>query len=210
MEMRVITNREKTGGICMKNSIRLVAIVTLFVMVWLVGMVSPPAAYACSCAEIPSALQQKDKMDAVFTGKAVVVKEKGLSMLRTSESPVEVSFEVDKVWKGHVSPRLTISTSLDEASCGVEFNQGNEYLVYAYASEGKLKSDLCSGTTLLTNAGNDLVLLGDASIPPAPLENVQESSMEWLIGGIVAVVLLGGVLFYFLSRRKSKINKTIR
>ncbi|MFX3634717.1 MAG: hypothetical protein ACE3L7_23025 [Candidatus Pristimantibacillus sp.] len=123
-------------------------------------------------------------------------------MLRSSESPVEVSFEVNQVWKGHVTPKLTVYTSQDEASCGVEFKQGNEYLVYAYASEGKLKSGLCSGTTLLTNASNDLVILGGGSIPPAPLESVQESSMGWLIGGIVAVLLLGGVLFYFLSRRK--------
>ncbi|MFX3634714.1 MAG: hypothetical protein ACE3L7_12825 [Candidatus Pristimantibacillus sp.] len=60
----------------MTNLFRLFAIVTLFVMLWLSSLVAPPAAYACSCAEIPSTLEQKDKMDAVFTGKAVAIKQK--------------------------------------------------------------------------------------------------------------------------------------
>ena len=78
---------------------------------------------------------------------------------------MQVTFAISKVWKGTDQPTIEVLTSASSASCGFEFVQGEEYLVYASESEGRLQTNLCSRTALLAMAGDDLAVLGAGSTP---------------------------------------------
>ena len=117
-------------------------------------------AYACSCMIPESPRDSLQKSDAVFSGKVVEIKEENPSYpLISSMDPVWVSFEVDKVWKGPRDP-ITIQTPQSSASCGYSFEKGESYLVYAYQNGNTLEVSLCSRTTLVSNAAEDLEELG--------------------------------------------------
>jgi hypothetical protein len=122
----------------------------------------PDCASACSCGGGGS----KEEMvkwalshpGAVVTGEVVEI-EKG-------SSTSTVTLRVYEVWKGPQRETLQVSTPSYGAACGYPFKKGQEYLVYAYwGNQGTpprpgLKVDLCSQTKPLSNAHEDLALLG--------------------------------------------------
>jgi hypothetical protein len=78
---------------------------------------------------------------------------------------VQVTFAVAQSWKGGDRSTIVVNTPASSASCGVEFVQGQEYLVYALENEGTLQTNLCSRTAQLGAAGEDLAVLGAGSAP---------------------------------------------
>ena len=137
------------------------------IVVWI--MLLGGEAFACSCPDfaentlanrVNAALKQAD---AVFTGEVITVSEKpGPYPYRHLE--VEVS--LTSVWKGDLTRTLTISTGRNGAACGVSFEKGETYLVYAsnstwYSSEGSLTAGLCGRTRRISKATDDLLLLGE-------------------------------------------------
>ena len=74
----------------------------------------------------------------------------------TSSDLMGVRFEVSQTWKGEQTNELTVYTESSGASCGYEFEQGKEYLVFASKGEGKLRTGLCSETQLLSEAQEDI------------------------------------------------------
>jgi hypothetical protein len=49
-----------------------------------------------------------------------------------ASAPATATLRVSEVWKGPERETLEVSTSSQEAACGVPFEEGQEYLVYAY------------------------------------------------------------------------------
>lgn len=147
--------------------IRRVLIIALFVHLLLI--ISTYRAYACDCPEPPPPLEElaNDDIVAVFSGKA----------LNTSvQWPFEdfsetVVFDVYEVWKGPVAVRITVYNK--PSSCGMDIRKNEEFLVYAYGfvitvngqPERDLVLDICSRTTSLQYAANDLVELGPGIVP---------------------------------------------
>lgn len=103
-------------------------------------------AYACSC--IPQSTQEHfNQNDVVFTGKVVNKDSKMLSDYYV------VTFEVYKQYKGDVvSKNIEIVTHQSSATCGVNFEEGKEYVVFASDADGELMTGLCSGTSDLEYA----------------------------------------------------------
>ena len=100
------------------------------------------SAFACSCAPRDNATNEDfQKAAAVFTGKV-------LSVQRKKDS-VTVKLAVQKYWKGKISNEIKITTASNSAACGVNFEVGKEYLVYASETNGKLSTNICSRTTLI-------------------------------------------------------------
>lgn len=102
-------------------------------------------AMACSCAIRPPALLVDELYDdarAVFVGEpfAITPVMDGDGFVRS----VHVDFVVHESWKGVTGSRMGLSTSGDEASCGVDFQVGREYLVLAFASDDGLSANLCA------------------------------------------------------------------
>ncbi|MFB5269296.1 hypothetical protein ACE41H_21275 [Paenibacillus enshidis] len=169
----------------------------------------PTVVYACSCAESPPD-EAKAQSAAVFSGKALSVKQK-MALILSTDDPVKVTFQVDRVWKGKVSSTTVITTAMSSASCGYEFTEGQDYLVYArYDQEsGVLYTTLCDRTALISEAAGDLQELGPSaesatrenaasplpeySTPSAPHKSY---TAQWAVSGLIAIVILTAVCLY--------------
>lgn len=135
---------------------------TIFFCTTLLG---PDRAYACSCA-VETGISAEERIEdafslggAVFSGEAVSIEGPAESAAMSSAAPVTVTFDVSEVWKGPQANTLEATTAVSSASCGYNFQTGEEYLVYA--SED-LQVSLCSETKPLSTAKVDLEVLGSA------------------------------------------------
>ena len=134
----------------------------------------PRPAHACTCStETPEA--QFASATAVFEGRVVSVEREGAP--EVGPARLSVTFEVVQTWKAANVERLIVTTATDEAACGIAFEQGRSYLVYAVAgSGGALAAGLCGGTTLRESADATVAALGAGvtpvditdEAPPAP------------------------------------------
>ena len=118
--------------------------------------------YACSCIVPDSPKNELQKYDTVFSGKVVNIDEQHpTTPMHSSMDPIIVTFDVDRIWKGLVDEHtITISTPQSSASCGYDFENNLEYIVYAINHENQLEVSLCSRTNLLSEATEDLEELG--------------------------------------------------
>lgn len=105
--------------------------------------------FACSCAP-PSQTTNDDfqKASAVFVGKVLSVKRKDKAENAT------VKFAVQKYWKGKLSNTVKVTTASNSAACGVNFEVGKDYRIYATETEGKLSTTSCSATGVTGAAQN--------------------------------------------------------
>ena len=155
----------------------------------LIVAISPGPAYACSCARAPP-LESLEESAAVFSGKVIDVEgvpPPGPVYELTPNPVVKVTIQVSKVWKGPSDETLVIRSGLDGAFCGIgrTFLIGEEYLVYAYASQegSELWTGLCTRTTQLSNAQEDLAALD------MPVLYII-SNYRYLILGTVGLVII--------------------
>lgn len=186
-----------------RSEIQRVANVALVLVLLLTTLLlaAPAPAYACSCVEGMPPRQALDRAAAVFAGTVLDVDTFALPLLDNSFRPVRVTFEVNQVWKGEVAERAVIRTAQDSAACGYNFAAGTAYLVYAYQSEDGLATGLCERTIELTNAGEDLAVLG---IGEAPL-TASEGAAIWLplvLGAVFFFLVIGAVLAFAILRAR--------
>ncbi len=151
--------------------------------------------FACSCAMATSA-EQFDGATAVFVGTVSDITTDGRNNL--------VDFTVSESRKGLDAAAITVRTGQWSAACGFEFAEGNEYLVYAYEEQGQLATGLCTGTSLLAVAQNDID-------EPGVVNSSVEPGAEAEKGSIISTVIVGvlafgaGALTACIVRRKNKI-----
>ena len=94
----------------------------------------------------------------MFSGQVTAIEKEAAT--RTTTATLRVS----EVWKGPERGTLEVSTSSQGSACGYAFQEGQEYLVYAYGKQD-LKVSACGGTTHLSKADEDLALLGNGEKP---------------------------------------------
>lgn len=176
----------------------------------------PRAAYACSCAvqagesEEERARQAVGDAEAVFAGEVTGVEKVSVGTVISSSDPVQVTFDVSRVWKGQTYETLTVETARSGASCGYDFDEGRQYLVYADntpvtgGDSETLQVGLCGATTPVPDTGAAVTLLGErGTVPEAENPNPQGSQTNVTLpdtGGAslfamgVAVVGVGAIL----------------
>jgi len=132
----------------------LVAILS-FISFSLFGTASP--VYACSCIPPSSPQESLASARAVFMGT--------VTSIEHNSNGYEVSFNVEKTWKGISGSTVTITTPRDSAACGFAFTAGEKYIVYADGEEN-LSTSICSRTHLLAENDPDLLALGDGIVLP--------------------------------------------
>jgi len=125
----------------------------------LVGLVVRSAA-ACSCAPPPPPKQALEAAVAVFSGKVVEIKPGDQPF-----APKQVTFEVNRSFKGVDGGRVSVTTAADSAMCGYAFQQGKSYLVYCYGEKKSLSTNICTRTRNIETAGEDLKELGEGKKP---------------------------------------------
>ena len=152
------------------------AVLRLVLMVSLSGtwlVVHPETSHACSCLPLDPPPLALEEADAVFVGRVASLRhtESQDGWVSTAD-PVTVEFDVSTIWKGRNSKTLRLRTNRSEVSCGYEFIEGREYLVYAHSS----RVSYCSRTRPLSTAAQDLAELGPGQtagqVAPAPTPTV--------------------------------------
>ncbi len=113
---------------------------------------------ACECALSPTPLEQLDRSTAVFSGTVIDISESVGPY--APELSYQVTFDVERSWKGEFDKPTIVHTGLDSGVCGYPFEKGENYLVYVHESENRLETDTCSRTKPLANAQEDLNALG--------------------------------------------------
>jgi hypothetical protein len=114
------------------------------------------AAVESKCA-IPSLKTALQNSSAVFVGE----------VLRETKNGDEKTFEfrVVKYWKGAKAKKIKVSVN-ETARYQAWYQVGEKYLVFARTDDdGRLRDGRCSASKLLSEASNDLKILGRAKTP---------------------------------------------
>ncbi len=101
-----------------------------------------------------------------------------------------VTFDVKRAWKAVREESAVVYGYGDDVSCGIEFEKGESYLVYAYRSngneDGPLETSFCDPTKPLEYADGDLWVLGPTS---APMPDTGGSGLSPAAGAAAIVVV---------------------
>jgi hypothetical protein len=116
--------------------------------------------HACSCRPPRSVADELERAAAVFAGRVMKTEDPATGPIWGSMDSITVTLETSTVWKGALTPTLTVTTPRSGASCGFPFAKGDEYLVYASAGGTGLSVSLCSRTKRVAEAAEDLKELG--------------------------------------------------
>ncbi|UUZ80911.1 hypothetical protein LJK88_40105 [Paenibacillus sp. P26] len=147
---------------------RLLTVFLLAVCVPAVGLLSQPTpCEACSC-RTPALDEAVSRSGSVFAGKVLEIKwvpdpyeSNGALAYKHA-----VRFEVERTFKGPDTSQIIVNAGAGESSCGIDFVQGESYLVFAYETEHhELVTRLCSRTRALSSASEDLAALGEGKLP---------------------------------------------
>ena len=129
------------------------------------GWTGSSFAYACSCAD-PSQRERFRKSKAVFLGEVLEYKER--PGVETNEDlkffPYQVTFKVEKQWKGKRQPEITAFASFDSPGmCGdLDLQMGERFLIYApYKYEHLLIYRDCGPNRIAENAEDEIKRLGN-------------------------------------------------
>ena len=171
----------------------------ILTVIGVVFLLPPQCASACTCAMPPGSQEERAeralaKSSAVFSGEVVAV-EQGTA---TASGPGNdtVTLRASEVWKGPEQKALKVRTPSQGMACGNHFEEGREYLVYAYGKRD-LATDICTETKPLSRAGADLAALGDGERPTGDGGVLSDTSggvsgraMAWLAGLALAASVL--------------------
>lgn len=150
--------------------------------------VSTPAC-ACSCVPVTPAEAQSEA-DVVLVGTAV----RTLGTIDPdSPEPITFQFSVEAVVKGPslTEPSIQVQTSASSDACGISFEVGARYAVYAVHSDGALFATVCGGTYRLANDDRGPTPASRPSIRPSPALSATPShrQAETLPPGRVAAIV---------------------
>lgn len=130
-------------------------------------------ALACSCIA-QTVEQAKQDAIAIFEGRVTSIAPEAGS---DPEMPqLLVTFDIARSWQGlRDQTSITLRTAESSASCGYGFRQGTSYLVYATGSAARLEAQLCSRTQPVSDAREDLAVLGEG-VPAGKRETARDAS----------------------------------
>ncbi|MEY2933246.1 MAG: hypothetical protein RL033_3995 [Pseudomonadota bacterium] len=148
--------------------LRKCAVLAVAVTGALLGVAATPKdAVACSCGypEVESSLRNAD---VVFEGTVQGLPEPVQAPLGYDgyTGAVRFRFQVARYYKGQRGSEAALYTIDQGTACGRDFDFRGTYLVYGGVLENGLLTDsLCSRTRLLSEAAEDLALLGEGTAP---------------------------------------------
>ena len=108
---------------------------------------------ACTCFQ-PRLKKSYIGADLIFVGKVI----EGPNY-EDGKYLFGYKFETLNIYKGRNTDTVTIYTGGGMGDCGFVFDEGQQYLVYAYKKDGVYKTDICTRTCLFKNSFVDLGFL---------------------------------------------------
>ncbi|HKP71227.1 MAG TPA: hypothetical protein VJV05_18230 [Pyrinomonadaceae bacterium] len=132
---------------------------TLLIWMTLLPLATAPV-YACTCRFNPNPpCRAADEADVVFDGVVLSVErvesDSGPSLRR------RFTLKIKNAYKGSLGKTVTVYTGIGDSDCGYRFRVSKRYLVYAYQSEGRLTTGICTRTRELKNASEDITFLSE-------------------------------------------------
>ena len=122
---------------------------------------SASEAFGCVCEIDPHPTPEKIRADrlSAFEKATVVFSGEVVAM-----DTLTVKFKVDKIWKGDEAEEITMLTgtkdngdgTITSSTCDYGFENGKQYLIYAYGPMAELKTHKCSRTMLLKDAETEM------------------------------------------------------
>jgi hypothetical protein len=113
---------------------------------------------ACTCADSGSLNDEYHHSSAVFVGRIVSLEISSKVIGGVTIENMIAIFDVQRRWKGPSVRRLRVQTCGTQTlvcTCGVDFQLGQRYVVFA---EGKpLQTSSCNRTHIAETAGEDLL-----------------------------------------------------
>lgn len=183
----------------------LLGLLLLLFLLPLSGLSRPDTAYACDCAIPENSTEALQENAAVFTGKALAMKETNWTGQYDEEFDA-VLFEVERIWKGVEESQIIVYNPT--SSCQYDFMAGSSYLVYANLNGGEWVVSNCSRTVEMTQASSDVSELG-SSVPPRQQVNLLTTfhASSWLTAGAVTalafvLILVPIALLVYRYRRR--------
>lgn len=143
------------------------AVVVMLMATCLGTSLWPSVARACRCARPPAPDVALEGAEAVFIGRVVEVR-------RHSDRERAIDLVVERVFKGTLDKSVTVLTPMSSAACGRSFEADISYLVYAGRLGDALHDNLCSRTTPLEQAGDDIAALSGLSLEPRDPSEARE------------------------------------
>ena len=170
--------------------------------------VVPGRVLACSCVPSPPFEKSVKEADAVFAG-AVASSEQVSGVETEVVAPTYgefvYTFNVDEVVSGEVGATVEVHAYSSSAACGIQFREGDRYVVFAYERRGDLETNLCSRTERI----NETVTFGGsapAGGPGAETSTGAETGSDPLpvLVGAAAVLGVGVLLVLVRSLRAGR------
>jgi hypothetical protein len=114
-------------------------------MVLTLSLVAASTGWACSCAPPESVSKAIEQASAVFAGRITRLEQVGEGFLQKKKA----TFAVEMAWKGaDIRREVEVLTNLHSASCGLGFQVGQAWVIYAHQRPdrvgGGLGSNLCT------------------------------------------------------------------
>jgi hypothetical protein len=130
--------------------------------------------FACSCVRRPPVCEAAWQADAVFLGTVTSIAPLtvfGFPLALHWPDEFRVKFAVKEQFGGPAQKTIEVGTAFGCCACGIEFQRGKEYLVYALRDHvtGSLHTSICTRTANASDAADDLAYLRSlkSSTPPA-------------------------------------------
>lgn len=182
------------------NFVRLILLAIIIIMV-ISNLTQLPShrsntVFACECTIPKPPDEALIESDTVFSGKVTGV--------YTDDSGMKISFDVDKAWKGISNDTVSAVTGLGSADCGYPFEEGKEYLVYTYGGGESLYTSGCSRTKPLSEAEQDLKVLGVGYVPmqSTAISGTQVDNYSFPFIAGFGIVVAGIIAYLMLTKRR--------
>lgn len=146
--------------------------------------------YACDCDVPDNATEALERADAVFTGKVIKLKKEKVE--------IAAIIAVSESWKGTKDSQVIVYTDRS-SSCHFNFIEGEEYLLYPSKHDGKFKVISCGRSTVIKNAGEDLLELGAGSEPTNVVQlddDLMDGKFGVILSFVLPIILVLGIFFF--------------
>lgn len=114
--------------------------------------------FACSCLEERPVCEAFGDAKAVFVGEVIGGKsaERMSDLLKDGSGERPFIFKVKEAFLGSkIDKEIAISTGSGFGDCGVPFQKGETYLVYAYEYKGRLQTSICTRSAHISNVDEE-------------------------------------------------------
>lgn len=183
---------------------KLAGLILMSIIMW---FYSVSTTFACSCMMPENPTAELEKADSVFQWTVTNISTQNPDAEFGKQNLVE--FDIAGYWKWNIN-NSTVTTQDSSAACGYNFEEGKDYIVYSWfdSDNDQHYVNLCSRTTTLENASDDIAELWDYTpevqddvIDDIIPENNEKNNMIFII---LALLVVFGMVFVWFQKANQK------